>query len=231
MTSIYENLKLLRQSKGLTQADVAEAISVTRQTISSYESGRTQPDLETLMRLAEIYQTDLHDILYGGNRLQRNLRIVKLAAFILVSVLLLGILTHSTLTWAMNHFFKVTNNTLITEANRSFIEMRFALRDAAYTVSTICSNIFSIGCLVMLYPAIRIAYYVSYRKIFLFFFSTISALSACTIPFALVDEIYAPINYFIPTFGGLVNITLLLAVTLAAKLITTYSKRRRRTST
>ena len=53
MPAINENLKLLRQANGMTQAEVTESISITRQTVSSYESGRTQPDLETLKRLAE----------------------------------------------------------------------------------------------------------------------------------------------------------------------------------
>ena len=70
MPAINENLKLLRNINGMTQAEVAEIISATRQMVSSYESGRTQPDLETLKRIADAYQADIHDVLYGGNRLQ-----------------------------------------------------------------------------------------------------------------------------------------------------------------
>ena len=95
MPMINENLKQLRQISGMTQAAVADAISVTRQTVSSYESGRTQPDLETLKRLAEVYGAGLHDVLYGGNRFQRQLRRVKHIIIILTVIMLLGILTHS----------------------------------------------------------------------------------------------------------------------------------------
>ena len=63
--SINKNLRALRTAKGMTQEDAANQMGLTRQAISSYESGRTQPDLETLMRLAEVYGTDLDAVLYG----------------------------------------------------------------------------------------------------------------------------------------------------------------------
>lgn len=37
--AICDNLKQLRTARGLTQAEVAQRLGVTRQTISSYESG------------------------------------------------------------------------------------------------------------------------------------------------------------------------------------------------
>ena len=46
--TISQNLKDLRRLSGLTQEQVAEKVGLTRQAISSYESGRTQPDLDTL---------------------------------------------------------------------------------------------------------------------------------------------------------------------------------------
>lgn len=45
MPSIHENLKQLRRARNLTQEDVADRLGFARQTISSYESGRTQPDV------------------------------------------------------------------------------------------------------------------------------------------------------------------------------------------
>jgi len=61
MPAIYDNLHLLRQAKGMTQQQVAEAIAVTRQTVSGYEQGRTRPDLETLGRLARLFDADLEE--------------------------------------------------------------------------------------------------------------------------------------------------------------------------
>ena len=46
---IHESLRELRLSRNLTQEQVAEKLNVTRQTISSFETGRTRPDIDTLI--------------------------------------------------------------------------------------------------------------------------------------------------------------------------------------
>ena len=48
-----KNLKQLRQREKLTQDALAERLHVTRQAVSSWETGKTQPDIETLTTLAE----------------------------------------------------------------------------------------------------------------------------------------------------------------------------------
>ena len=77
MAAIHGNLKQLRQSRGWTQEEVARQMALTRQAVSSHESGRTQPDLETLKRYAEVYQVSVQDILYGGGQTQRRRRRVR----------------------------------------------------------------------------------------------------------------------------------------------------------
>ena len=66
--SIHQNLRDLRTARNLTQEQVAAQLNVTRQAVSSYESGRTRPDIDTLLRLAEIYQVSLDQILYGQDQ-------------------------------------------------------------------------------------------------------------------------------------------------------------------
>lgn len=70
-------------------------MGVPCKTISSYESGRIQPDLETLKGLAEIYQADLYNVLYGVNKLQRRIKFVRLSMLLLTIVLLLGLFVRS----------------------------------------------------------------------------------------------------------------------------------------
>ncbi len=65
MRDIAKNLKSLREQKGLKQDELAEKLFVTRQTISNYENGRSRPDIEMLMCIAEIMETDVNSILYG----------------------------------------------------------------------------------------------------------------------------------------------------------------------
>lgn len=59
MHTIGEEIKNLRQQKGMTQQELADLLFITRQAISSYENSKTTPDLQTLQRLGEIFNTDL----------------------------------------------------------------------------------------------------------------------------------------------------------------------------
>ena len=57
MKDIGKNIKAIRQTKGMTQNDLADALYVTRQTVSNYENGRSQPDLDMLLKIAEILES------------------------------------------------------------------------------------------------------------------------------------------------------------------------------
>lgn len=63
--SIGSNIRKLRMQKNLSQNDLAAALSVTRQTVSNYETGRSNPDLDMLERIAAALDTDLLCLLYG----------------------------------------------------------------------------------------------------------------------------------------------------------------------
>ena len=59
MNPVGRNLKRLRQRAGLTQDALAERLHVTRQAVSSWETGKNQPDIETLTALAESLNADV----------------------------------------------------------------------------------------------------------------------------------------------------------------------------
>ena len=65
MNSVAKNLKTIRLKAGYTQSDLAQALHVTRQTVSSWETGRSEPDIETLTAMAEYLQTDVTALIYG----------------------------------------------------------------------------------------------------------------------------------------------------------------------
>ncbi len=60
MKSVNTNIKFLRRKKGMSQDELAEKTHVTRQTISNYETGKTNPDIEMLMLMAEIFEVDMN---------------------------------------------------------------------------------------------------------------------------------------------------------------------------
>ena len=53
---IAEKLAELRNAKGVTQDDVAQAIGVSNKTVSKWENGTSMPDLPMLVMLAEYYE-------------------------------------------------------------------------------------------------------------------------------------------------------------------------------
>lgn len=65
MRDIGKNIRDLRQQKAMTQDTLAEKLFVTRQTVSNYETGRTRPDVEMVMKIADVLGTDANTILYG----------------------------------------------------------------------------------------------------------------------------------------------------------------------
>lgn len=61
------NLKKLRQKFDVTQNQLAEAIGVSQQSINKYENHNVQPDIETLIRMADFFHTSV-DYLIGNNK-------------------------------------------------------------------------------------------------------------------------------------------------------------------
>lgn len=59
-----ENLKQLRTLKKLSQAKLAQLLSVTQQCVSEWELGKTEPTLSYLVKLADIFEISL-DLLCG----------------------------------------------------------------------------------------------------------------------------------------------------------------------
>lgn len=62
-TPLNQQLRHLRRTHQLTQTDLAQHLHVSRQTISSWETGRNQPDLTTLQQLATLYDLSVATLL------------------------------------------------------------------------------------------------------------------------------------------------------------------------
>lgn len=64
-------LRSLRQQVGLNQTDFARAIGVSRSTIGMYETGKREPDFETLELIADYFNVSL-DYLIGNSNTKNN---------------------------------------------------------------------------------------------------------------------------------------------------------------
>lgn len=58
------NIKKLREKRDITQVRLSTAINVSQETISAYESGKSMPSAETLVRIADFLNTST-DYLLG----------------------------------------------------------------------------------------------------------------------------------------------------------------------
>ena len=63
-----EHLKALRKEKGVSQQAVADYLGITRQAYSNYENGNRVPDYETLLKLAEYFETTVDALLRGKEK-------------------------------------------------------------------------------------------------------------------------------------------------------------------
>lgn len=63
-----EKLKQARKQMKYTQEDVAFETGIPRSTLANYESGRTQPDIETLSILIDFYEVSADWILGTGKK-------------------------------------------------------------------------------------------------------------------------------------------------------------------
>lgn len=56
-------LKILRKEKHLRQEDLAKLIGVDRTTIAKWETGRVQPRLDRLLKMAEVFECTVDELL------------------------------------------------------------------------------------------------------------------------------------------------------------------------
>jgi len=61
-TPIGSALRLLRESKGMRQKELADRAGIMKGMASSYETGRQYPSLETLVRILNTLEVDFADL-------------------------------------------------------------------------------------------------------------------------------------------------------------------------
>ena len=69
---MLKNLKLLREEAGISQQTLASAIGVSQQSINKYENHKIEPDIATLIRIADHFETSV-DFLVGHTSVRRTI--------------------------------------------------------------------------------------------------------------------------------------------------------------
>lgn len=64
-------MKELRKERGLTQEQLAEKFSVSRRTVSRWETGSNLPDLDILIEMADYFEVNLRELLDGEGKVEK----------------------------------------------------------------------------------------------------------------------------------------------------------------
>ena len=62
---LSSQMKKYRNEAGLSQDALAEKIYVSRQTISNWETGKSYPDINSLLRMSEVFGVSVDNLLKG----------------------------------------------------------------------------------------------------------------------------------------------------------------------
>ena len=96
---ISEKLKEARQKAGMTQDQIAEKIMVSRVTVSHWETGKSLPDIVSLISLSDLYSISLDELVKGDSKMvekvkkdaknaDNNKRLIGVTAVLVIAVLL-----------------------------------------------------------------------------------------------------------------------------------------------
>lgn len=79
--NIGDKIKNAREENKLTQTQVSEKLLVSRQTISNWENGKSLPDILSVIRMSELYQISLDELLKGDkammDKIEKDIKISK----------------------------------------------------------------------------------------------------------------------------------------------------------
>ena len=77
------NLRRLRSDHDYTQAQISDKLNISRQAYSNYETGKRIPDLDILIRIADIYHVTLEQLILAALHRSQALSI-KIPALIIL---------------------------------------------------------------------------------------------------------------------------------------------------
>ena len=89
-------IRELRTERGMSQDDLAARVYVSRQTISSWENGKTYPDVQSLLLLSEIFGASVDSLIKGdvetmNETIDRDIETMRRLSYVMLGFLLLMI--------------------------------------------------------------------------------------------------------------------------------------------
>ena len=69
-----ETLQTKRKAEGLTQEDLANKLLVSSKTISNWETNKTTPDIDNVIRISRLFDISLNQLLLEGSDMVENIK-------------------------------------------------------------------------------------------------------------------------------------------------------------
>ena len=197
-----DEFKKYRELRELTQEDIADAIGISRQSVSKWENGNSEPDIETIKQLALIFDCSTDQLLgFVSNETHvarvKNARFKK---FLMISLFTIGVMILIIGALLIIHFAQPGINGNLTPSQKGFIFGPY------FPASELNNRAF-----ILAYQA---GYEWGTNEAFLYGSNLINA------NYHLVGDYYYYNNYPIPTYGFLItaivfgSLTVIFAIVL-----------------
>lgn len=94
MSNLSQNIRKYREQKSMSQEELAQKLYVTRQTISNYENGKTEPDLDRIEEMAVLFDVDVQELLQTKNKYlfpkKKFILLILLAAVLVIWMIIVS---------------------------------------------------------------------------------------------------------------------------------------------
>ncbi len=107
---VGKNIKFFREKKNITQSELADKLCVTRQAVSNWENGKTEPDIEMLNKIASVLEISIEELIYGFKRETKIINtknvtenITKGVSFGAVLAMVISYVKWQSIGWAVLH--------------------------------------------------------------------------------------------------------------------------------
>ena len=103
---VKNQIRAYRSGLGMSQEELAEAVFVTRQTVSNWETGKSYPDIQSLLRLSALFGISLDQLIKGdAEQMKEKINAEEIRAFNRLSNVFTLMMVLSLLVWAPLAYF------------------------------------------------------------------------------------------------------------------------------
>lgn len=196
---IGKNITNLRKKHNLTQEELANIINVSPKTISSYENNRSLPNIEILILLAKVFNTNINDILgMNENNTEEINKAYEKKKF--KDTIIYFILIFSILIVPIIFFWYAGYISIAAFAARLFIEPNIDISNAARLTLNIYNNL---TIEYIIYLLIMFVNFILYKKRFKKTLFIISNIITIIFLAEIIYSRFLNIDLFIFIFAGI----------------------------